>query len=162
MAPADLRAITLSRWAGDGPATGTMVVAAAVADDVVGVMRDLYEARFPIARLEPVQAFGGDDDASMAANNTSAFNCRAITGGGAWSEHSYGRAIDVNPLVNPYVRGAAVLPAAGAAYADRSLQAPGMIHDGDAVVRAFAARGWVWGGTWASSKDYQHFSTTGR
>ncbi|WP_230977218.1 M15 family metallopeptidase [Georgenia yuyongxinii] len=162
VAPADLRSVTLTRWTGGGAASGTLVVAAAVADDVVGVMQALYEARFPIAGMEPVEAFGGDDDASMAANNTSAFNCRAVTGGSSWSEHSYGRAIDLNPLVNPYVLGSTVLPAGGAAYADRTLQAPGMIHDGDAVVRAFAARGWVWGGTWSSPKDYQHFSTTGR
>ncbi|MFD1507745.1 M15 family metallopeptidase [Georgenia yuyongxinii] len=162
VSPADLRSVTLTRWTGDGAASGTIVVAAAVADDVVGVMQALYEARFPIARMEPVEAFGGDDDASMAANNTSAFNCRAVTGGSSWSEHSYGRAIDLNPLVNPYVLGSTVLPAGGAAYADRTLQAPGMIHDGDAVVRAFATRGWVWGGTWSSPKDYQHFSTTGR
>ena len=98
----------------------------------------------------------------MAANNTSAFNCRPTTGGSSWSEHSFGTAIDVNPLVNPYVRGAIVLPPEGAAYSDRSLDVSGMIHSGDKVVEAFAAHGWVWGGTWSSPKDYQHFSTSGR
>jgi hypothetical protein len=98
----------------------------------------------------------------MSANNTSAFNCRTVTGGDSYSEHSYGRAIDINPLVNPYVKGSTVLPPEGSQYADRSLDAPGMIHSGDEVVTAFAARGWVWGGTWSSLKDYQHFSTTGR
>ena len=80
----------------------------------------------------------------------------------SWSEHSYGTAIDVNPLVNPYVIGGTVLPPTGAAFADRSLEAPGMIHDGDVVVEAFASHGWIWGGTWSSPKDYQHFSTSGR
>ncbi|MDD9205334.1 M15 family metallopeptidase, partial [Georgenia sp. 10Sc9-8] len=113
-------------------------------------------------RMVPVDAYGGDDGASMAANNTSAFNCRTITGGSGWSEHSYGRAIDINPLANPYVAGSTVLPAAGWAYADRIRDAAGMIHAGDEVVRAFAERGWLWGGYWTYPKDYQHFSTSGR
>ena len=98
----------------------------------------------------------------MSANNTSAFNCRAVTGGSSWSEHSFGTAIDVNPLVNPYVSGGTVLPPEAAPYADRTADAPGMIHVGDVVVETFAGFGWVWGGTWSSPKDYQHFSTSGR
>ena len=159
----ELRAVSVSHWGYDGKVrTGRLIVAANLAEEMVAIMRDLYEARFPIQRMEPVDAYGGDDDASMAANNTSAFNCRAVTGGSSWSEHSYGRAIDVNPLVNPYVRGSTVLPPAGSQYADRGLDAPGMIHGGDEVVDAFAARGWKWGGYWDSPTDYQHFSTTGR
>ena len=142
--------------------TGRLIVAGEVAEDIVEIMSRLFEARFPIERIEPVDVYEGDDDLSMAANNTSAFNCRAVTGGSSWSEHSYGTAIDMNPLVNPYVVGETVLPPEGAAYADRSLDAPGMIHDGDVVVDAFAAHGWIWGGTWSSPKDYQHFSTSGR
>ncbi|NTW42209.1 MAG: M15 family metallopeptidase, partial [Cellulomonadaceae bacterium] len=97
----------------------------------------------------------------MEADNTSAFNCRAITGGTAWSEHAYGRAIDLNPVENPYVVGDHVAPEAGRAYVDRP-ELPGVIHDGDVVVTAFAAAGWTWGGTWSSPVDYQHFSVTGR
>lgn len=160
---ADLRAVEVTHWDFTGAVrTGRLVVAADQANAVVQIMRDVYRARLPIERMEPVEAFGGSDDASMAANNTSAFNCRATTGGSSWSEHAYGRAIDVNPEVNPYVRGRLVLPPAGVAHLDRSRRTPGMIHAGDAVVRAFATRGWAWGGTWTSLKDYQHFSTTGR
>jgi hypothetical protein len=158
----ELRAVDVSHWGYDGEVhTGRLIVAAGLTEDIVGIMHDLYDARFPIERMEPIDVFGGDDDQSMAANNTSAFNCRPVTGGTSWSEHSYGRAIDVNPLVNPYVRGSTVLPPAGAPYADRSRDAPGMIHAGDEVVDAFAARGWKWGGYWDSPTDYQHFSTTG-
>ena len=107
--------------------TGRLIVAGEVAEDIVEVMSRLFEAGFPIERIEPVDVYEGDDDLSMAANNTSAFNCRAVTGGSSWSEHSYGTAIDVNPLVNPYVAGATVLPPEGAAYADRNLDSPG--HD---------------------------------
>jgi hypothetical protein len=158
-----LRSVDVSHVGYDGEVhTGRLIVAAEVAEDMVDIMSQLFEAAFPIERMEPVDVYGGDDDLSMAANNTSAFNCRPVTGGGSWSEHSYGTAIDVNPLVNPYVVGGTVLPPAGAAYADRSLDASGMIHDGDVVVEAFASHGWIWGGTWSSPKDYQHFSTSGR
>lgn len=153
----------MSHWNYAGSvSTGKLVVAAGLANQVVDIFRDLYDARFPIERMELVDKYNGDDDQSMAANNTSAFNCRLVTGGSSYSEHSYGRAIDVNPLVNPYVKGSTVLPPAGSAYVDRSLDAPGMIHANDEVVQAFASRGWIWGGTWSSLKDYQHFSTTGK
>jgi len=158
-----LRLVEVSHWGFDGVArTGEMVVAADLASDVIAIFHDLFDARYPIERMELVDVYGGDDDSSMAANNTSAFNCRTVTGGSSFSEHSYGRAIDLNPLVNPYVNGGLVLPPAGQAFVDRSLDAPGMIHAGDEVVLAFAARGWIWGGTWTSLKDYQHFSTTGK
>ena len=158
-----LRALEVSHFGFDGKVhTGRLVVAGEVAADIVEIMGRLFEARFPIERMEPVDVYDGDDDLSMAANNTSAFNCRPVTGGSSWSEHSYGSAIDVNPLVNPYVVGATVLPPEGAVYADRYPDAPGMIHEGDVVVETFAAHGWVWGGTWSSPKDYQHFSTSGR
>lgn len=163
VAPDGLRIITMSHWNYAGSvSTGKLVVAASLANQVVEIFRDLYDARFPIERMELVDNYDGDDDQSMAANNTSAFNCRLVTGGSSYSEHSYGRAIDINPVVNPYVKGSTVLPPAGSAYVDRSFDAPGMIHANDEVVQAFAARGWIWGGTWSSLKDYQHFSTTGK
>jgi hypothetical protein len=97
----------------------------------------------------------------MAANNTSAFNCRSVTGGGGFSEHSYGTAIDLNPVQNPYLSGALVLPEQGRPYIGRP-SSPGVIHAGDAVVNAFAGIGWKWGGYWNSPTDYQHFSASGR
>lgn len=158
-----LRAIDVTHFGNDGAVhTGRLIVAANLAQPVVDIFRDIYAARFPIARMEPIDVYGGDDNRSIKANNTSAFNCRAVTGGSGWSEHAYGRAIDINPFVNPYVKGDTVLPPEAAPYTDRSRNDPGMIHGGDAVVTAFAARGWAWGGYWSSLKDYQHFSTTGR
>jgi hypothetical protein len=142
--------------------TGELVVHRDVADQVVRAMASIHAARFPIVRMELVDRYGGDDDRSMEANNTSAFNCRRTTGGTAWSEHSYGRAIDINPVENPYVRGTTVLPLAGRDHLDRTRSTPGLIREGDAVVRAFDAIGWGWGGRWTTSKDYQHFSSTGR
>ena len=158
-----LRALDVSHWGFDGHVhTGRLIVAANEAAPIVAVMGELYAQRYPIERMQPIDVYGGDDNRSISANNTSAFNCRAVTGGGGWSEHAYGRAIDVNPFVNPYVKGATVLPPEAAAYVDRGRADAGMIHDGDGVVQAFLAQGWRWGGSWTSIKDYQHFSTTGR
>ncbi|UZN03150.1 M15 family metallopeptidase [Cellulomonas sp. S1-8] len=158
----DLRHVALPhRDMTGGVVQGELVVHVDVADGVVEVFRTLFDAGYPIASMRLVDDFGADDDASMAADNTSAFNCRAVTGGTGWSEHSFGRAIDVNPVENPYVHGSTVLPSAGAAFVDRP-DAPGVIHDGDVVVAAFAAHGWQWGGHWTRPIDYQHFSTTGR
>lgn len=162
LAVESLRAIDVTHWGYDGEAhTGRLIVAAAVAEEVVAIMSDLFEAGFPIERMEPVDVYEGDDNASMSANNTSAFNCRPVTGGSSWSDHSYGTAIDLNPLVNPYVSRETVLPPEGAPYVDREQDAPGMIHEGDVVVEAFAHQGWVWGGTWSFPKDYQHFTRAG-
>jgi len=157
-----LRHVTVSHLTFEGTVEiGELVVHADVADDVVEVFAALYTARYPVRSMRLVDDFGGDDNASMAADNTSAFNCRAITGGAAWSEHAYGRAIDLNPVENPYVLGDHVAPPAGRAFADRP-DAPGVILADDVVVRAFAVAGWQWGGYWDRPVDYQHFSVSGR
>jgi hypothetical protein len=122
----------------------------------------MYDARFQINRLEPVDAYGGSDDRSMEANNSSAFNCRRVAGTTRWSEHAYGTAIDLNPVQNPYVRGDRVDPPAGEGWRNRDSKTPGMVTDDDAVVRAFQSQGWGWGGHWSAGKDYQHFSASGR
>jgi poly-gamma-glutamate synthesis protein (capsule biosynthesis protein) len=154
--------VTVDHWDFAGRLrTGELLVHRDVAASVVQVFRRLHETRFPIASMELVDRFGGDDGRSMAANNSSAFNCRPVTGGTSWSEHSYGRAIDLNPVQNPYVRGSTVFPAAGRAFLDRTASRPGLIRQGDAVEQAFVGIGWSWGGRW-SSPDYQHFSASGR
>lgn len=160
-----LRLISLTHWGLDGKVRrGELVVHRERISDVVGVMRQLYEGHFPIERMELVDEYGADDERSMEANNTSAFNCRRVEGRpGVWSEHAFGTAIDINPVQNPYVAvDGRVSPTSGAAYADRSLRLPGMISAGDHVVRAFRSAGWKWGGVWPGAKDYQHFSVSGR
>lgn len=157
--PEDLRRITVTHLGFDGREhAGTLVVHADWADRLLGVFDALLAARFPIERVEPVDVHGGSDDASMAVNNTSAFNCRPVTNGTSWSRHSYGTAIDINPRQNPYVLGSQVLPPEGRDHLERT-PAPGRIIDGDAVVTAFAAIGWQWGGHWTDPVDYQHFDT---
>lgn len=155
--------LEVTHWGFDGAVhEGEMVVAADVADDVLGVFRAMFDARFPIERMQLVDDYDADDDRSMEANNTSAFNCRQVTGGSSFSQHSYGDAIDINPIQNPYVRGGTVLPPAGDEFTDRADVRPGMIVSGDVVTGAFDSLGWGWGGGWMTLKDYQHFSRNGR
>ncbi len=158
-----LRLLTLDHWNyDDRVVTGELVIHEAWADEIVQVFGRLFNARFPIERMELVDLYEGSDDLSMAANNTSAFNCREIAWRpGVWSNHAIGEAIDINPLVNPYVSNTRILPPEGAAFADRSVQAKGGIYPGDVVTQAFAEIGWGWGGDWSSAKDWQHFSATG-
>jgi hypothetical protein len=159
----DLRLVTARHFGFDGRVrTGRLIVHRDVAADVVFVLRRLYAARFPIRRMIPVDAYGGSDFRSIEADNTSAFNCRYVDGTRRWSEHAYGRAIDVNPIENPYVAGGRTSHRASEPYIDRSRRRPGMALDGGALVRAFDAIGWGWGGRWTSVRDYQHFSASGR
>jgi len=159
----DLRYLRMSYVGFDGRAhVGEMVVAADYARDVVRVFARLYDARWPIRRMRLVDDFGGDDDRSMAANNTSGYNCRRIADQSSWSAHAYGAAIDVNPVRNPWLTHG-VTPPNGRRFAalDRSAGARvprGVVRADDVVVRAFAAIGWDWGGAWTSRPDYQHFA----
>jgi len=153
----------LAYWGFDGRAhAGRMVVNSAVASQVITVFGRLFAARFPIRRMVPIDAYGGSDPSSMAADNTSGFNCRPVDAPGPrrWSVHAYGEAIDVNPVENPYLVSGTVEPAAGSAYLNRSNVRPGMAVTNSAVNRAFASVGWHWGG-YFDSPDYQHFSATG-
>ena len=95
-------------------------------------------------------------------NDTGSFNCRATRGATSFSQHAYGLAVDVDPFQNPYHRGDVVLPELASSYLDRGRSRPGMITADGPVVRAFAAVGWTWGGTWDSLVDLQHFSRNGR
>jgi len=159
-----LRLVRVRHWDFDRDLErGRLIVHEDSAEDVLEAMKDLFRKRFPIRRVEVIDAYGGDDHRSMNADNTSAFNCRYVAGRpGVWSQHAFGRAIDLNPIENPYVTPSGhVSPPAGREFADRSRDAEGMIHGGDATVRAFKRVGWKWGGNWSGTKDFQHFSATG-
>ena len=158
----DLRLVTLTYWGFDGLShTGRLVLNRDAVTPVVDALGRLYRERFPIRRMVPVEAYGASDERSMRADNTSAFNGRFVEGSTVWSQHAYGRAIDVDPLENPEIQDGKVYPATAGRFVDRTLGVPGMIVAGDEVVRAFAAEGWSWGGLWHSLKDYQHFSASG-
>jgi hypothetical protein len=164
VAIADLRMLTVTHVGFDRLVhRGEVVVHRARAARLAGVFARLYGSRFPIRRMHLVDEYGADDERSMSDDNSSAFNCRPVTGQpGVWSQHSYGWALDLNPFENPYVSGSTILPVGAERYADRSRNDPGMIHAGDATVTSFRSIGWGWGGSWTRPKDYQHFSATNR
>ncbi|MDF2545208.1 MAG: D-alanyl-D-alanine carboxypeptidase [Anaerosolibacter sp.] len=146
-------------WGFDGEThEGELVVHGAVAEEILEIFQILYESKFPIEKIRLVDEYGGNDDLSMEDNNTSAFNFREVADSkGVLSKHSYGIAIDINPIQNPYVTGGKISPAAGKNYIDRTVVQKGMIVKGDVCYKAFTDRGWTWGGEWKSLKDYQHF-----
>jgi len=161
----DLRLLGLTYWGFDREThRGHLVVHKRWAKEMLTVFESLYGARYPVRRMRLVDRYGANDALSMAADNTSAFNCRWRAGSpGVWSQHAYGSAIDINPVENPmFVPPNDVSPAAGWSYLDRHGHRRGMIEAHDVVVRAFAAVGWEWGGTWHGTKDWQHFSANGR
>lgn len=145
---------------------GTLIVAPSAADDLMHIFKEIYELGFPIKEIAPIRKYEGHDPTSMAANNTSSFRCSqlehdAAERRGSWSEHAKGEAVDINPLVNPFVtRSGKVDPPEGEQYIDRSVAVKGMVTP--EVVAIFEKYGWHWGGNWSSSKDYQHFSMGGK
>lgn len=139
---------------------GELIVHATLADEVMEIFYQLYLAEYPLTSVLLVDEFGqsADDTLSMEANNTSAFNYRFVTGTQTLSRHSFGAAIDINPMLNPYIVGDRILPENGKQYADRSRDFPGKIDHDDLCYMLFTEKGWTWGGDWAGYKDYQHFS----
>ncbi|NUR89770.1 MAG: M15 family metallopeptidase [Nonomuraea sp.] len=159
----DLRKITMTYWGFDAkPHTGELVVRRTVTDDITQSFRRLYEQRYPIRKMQLVDVYKGSDYASIDADNTSAFNCRAATGSSHWSKHAYGEAVDINPLENPYVTASGSTAHKNARkYTERPMKGKAVINPGDKVVRTFAREGWEWGGSWSGTKDFQHFSKGG-
>ena len=140
---------------------GEMIVNAAIAEDVLEILKELYLADYPIERMVLVDEYGADDETSMRANNSSAFNFRFISHTTRVSKHGYGLAVDINTLYNPYTKmvdGKRIIePATGEPYLDRSASFPYKIEEGDLCCRLFTERSFVWGGSWTDRKDYQHF-----
>lgn len=131
---------------------GQLVVHKDLAPEVEEIFTKLFVMQFPIRKMVPIVAYGWNDDVAMASNNTSAFNYRVIAGTNRLSHHAYGRAIDINPVQNPYVRADGIVAPAGAVH---DLSHQGTITD--AVVSVFTSYGWEWGGDWSDPKDWQHF-----
>ncbi len=144
--------------------TGEMIVHKTVAKEVTGIFKKLYKSGYPIRQMHLVSDFGGSDWKSIDADNTSAFNCRNATGSKKWSKHSYGRAIDLNPLENPYIsRNGHIAHKASFQYRKRvhrnkSAEDRAVLLRNNEAVKIFKAYGWQWGGDWHGVKDYQHFS----
>lgn len=158
----DLRYLRLlHRDANGRTVTGEMVCNKAIANDLVSIFRQLYNAHYPIERIQLIDDYKADDETSMRHNNTSCFCYRNVSGTRSLSKHSLGMAVDINTLYNPYVRThnghRQVMPANGQKYADRSKTYAYTIRKGDLLYQLFTAHGFTWGGSWRHSKDYQHF-----
>ncbi len=138
---------------------GELIVHYEVVSDILKIFRELFLAHFPIEQMKPIYEFNNDDEFSMEQNNTSAFNCREVTGQpGIFSQHAYGRAVDINPKINPYVIKAKnlVIPESGREHIAREIPAKGKINRDSLPFRLFTANGWDWG-DWNDVQDYQHF-----
>lgn len=162
---ADLRYLRLSHYDFNGDVkTGEMICHKDIAGSLVGIFRKLFEVKYPIERMVLIDEYDGDDEKSMQANNTSCFNYRTVAGSRKLSRHAYGKAVDINPLYNPYVRVRAdgtlfVQPSTGGNYVKRDKRSnPYLINRADAAYKVFTEAGFKWGGNWRRYKDYQHFA----
>ncbi len=159
----ELRYLLIQHWDGQGNCqTGELVCNKAIAQDLLEIFRQLYEAKYPIASVRLIDDFDASDEKSMSANNTSCFNFRYITGTKTVSKHGRGMAIDINPLYNPYIRfrDNHVEPAAGRPYVknrEHRSDIPMKIDRSDLCYKLFVKHGFKWGGSWKTVKDYQHF-----
>jgi hypothetical protein len=134
---------------------GQIVINAKLVNEIKEVFNLIKEIKFPIQSAIPIGdlRFLNDDDKSIYANNTSAFNYRFIARTKKISNHSYGKAIDINPLINPYFKGDYIFPPDGQYIPGN----PGVIVKDDPIYSLFTRLGWEWGGNWSDRKDYQHF-----
>jgi len=161
----DLRYLTITYYDFDGiQRQGEMILHYTVAKDVVDIFAKLHKIKYPIKSMKLVSDYRANDYRSIEADNTSAFNCRLATGSKKWSNHSYGRAIDLNPIENPYIsRSGHISHKKSLKFRDRdrgksTLSSDRAVIKKDSiVVKLFSEKGWRWGGDWSSIKDYQHF-----
>lgn len=141
--------------------TGRLICNKKIGQKVLAVFKKLYDNAYQIEKIRLIEEYKGDDEASMRDNNTSCFNYRKIAGSNKLSNHSFGLALDINPLYNPYVKRTktktVISPETGAEYADRTRSFPHKIDKDDLAYQAFTEQGFFWGGNWISVKDYQHF-----
>ena len=146
---------------------GTMIVLDAVAEHAVNIFKELYTLKFPIAKACTIDKYNGDDEASMADNNSTCFQFREITGGGLLSIHGYGLAIDINPMQNPFITwqepevathsSVKVMPGAGVEHLNRTNIRVGMVET-PGIIAIFKKHGFkIWGGEWNKPIDLHHF-----
>ena len=143
---------------------GELIVHKDVASDMISILKELYDIGYPIKQMKLVSDFGADDWQSIEADNTSAFNCRNATGSKSWSRHSYGKAIDINPISNPYISSKGHISHKASQkyrkriHRDSSAGDRALLLKNDEATQIFEKYGFKWGGDWKNNKDYQHFS----
>ena len=160
----DLKLLTITHLGYDGKdKQGVLLVHKSVASNVEKIFEELYEIKYPIYQMKLVSKYNNNDWESIEANNTSAYNCRKVEGTTRWSNHSYGKAIDINPIENPYISKKGYishkesLKYAKRVHKEDTLQDKAVLLKDDEAVKIFKKHGWSWGGDWITIKDYQHF-----
>ena len=159
----DLRHIRALHWDYDQKIhVGEMICNVMIADRVARILRQLYDAKYPIQRMLLPDVYDADDETQMRDNNSSCFCYRSIAGSTKLSKHARGLAVDINTLYNPYYKDRAdgtrfIQPATAEEYCDRTKSFPYKIDHSDLCFRLFTEAGFEWGGDWTSCKDFQHF-----
>jgi len=158
----NLQYILLNYWGFDRCVhQGELIAHKDVANEIIEIFEELFDKQYPIEKMLLMDTYQADDDLACEDNNSSAFCSRPITGSTSkWSLHSYGFAIDINTLLNPYQKGDVVVPAHKKDFLDRTIDCHGVITEEDLCYKAFISRGWKWGGHWYKDfglVDYQHF-----
>jgi hypothetical protein len=158
----DLRLVAITHWGFDGEThAGEIIAHSDHARALLAVFESLFDAGYPIEAVIPIGDLPEDAEERPGYSNTSGFHCRVVSGGSGWSQHAFGLGVELNPHLNPYIKGTEIWPVGSDKYVDRSLGEKGMISPDDLVVTAFASIGWGRGGNWNSLKDYHHFSANG-
>ncbi len=157
----DLRRVEVNHWGFDGEVhRGVLVVRADVAASVARIFTELFDAKFPIRRMKPLEEYGGDNEKSMADDNTAAYNCRSAAqqnASPATSPHANGRAVDVNPFENPWQDPRCAPCWSPSAKYGTVRTGKGVIVKGGVVWTTFTREGWIWQDI--DVKDYMHFDT---
>ncbi|APW66915.1 hypothetical protein LPB137_02640 [Poseidonibacter parvus] len=160
----DLKLLSIKHLGYDGKdKIGELLVHKDISSNVEKIFKELYEIKYPIYQMKLVSNYNNDDWKSIEANNTSAYNCRVVAGTKKWSNHSYGKAIDINPIENPYISRKGYISHKESlkyrkrVYKENTLKDRAILLKDDEAVKIFKKYGWSWGGDWITIKDYQHF-----
>jgi len=160
-----LRLLRINYWGYDGYRyRGELVAATSAIDNMSRALKGMYDGGYPLRSLIRVDHFGyssrlrgADDYRSMAAGNTSAFNCRGVVGNpSVRSPHATGRALDINTWENPYRSARGIVP--NTWWQPRSHARIAWRSSSHAVVRVMARHGLRW--TYGNG-DTQHFDYVG-
>lgn len=141
--------------------TGELICNVRIAETLIKIFEKLYAENYAIEKVRLVDEYNADDELSMSDNNSSCFNFRFVSNTNRISLHGYGLAVDINPLYNPYITfhggNKKIEPANATEFEDRTKNFPYKITENDLCYKIFTANGFLWGGSWDDSKDYQHF-----
>ncbi|HEV2613903.1 MAG TPA: M15 family metallopeptidase [Gammaproteobacteria bacterium] len=161
LSPHDLVHVQVPYWGFDHKShTGILVVNKNIEPQVKQIFEKIYQIKFPIEKIKPLEDYNNNEEKAMEDNDTFGYHCKKMTSNSnRFSKHAYGLAIDINPVLNPYISHTKFLPVNGKIYADRTLNKPGMITKDSPIYTIFSDENWKWGGNWKAFKDYHHFET---